>query len=357
MKKKITLLAIFILAFVLIGGGCQKKESDSNQPVENQVQEQEQKNTDSGDETTSDEPVTDNTDSAEVTEEPAFIDIEADREEGERIREQQKNCQQYSWSAMKEGPYRDKISYALSSDLINWTDSEQVLAEHASVPGAIIKDDTIYVYYVDVSQECYPEKLDIIMSSDDGQSWSSPVTVYIKGLGTKVAVDPSPYLLEDGRIRLYYFDINGDKNPKANFKIYSAVSEDGMNFIEEEGVRFSNPGTLDPDVIKVGDAWKLYTGSVENSSTVLATSSDGLNFTYEGVAFSGGAVPDVFYKDGTYYLYTAGIDIATSKDGVNFTKTDGHFQSKIGVITADPSVVELSNGTYLMMYKANEGRN
>jgi hypothetical protein len=219
-----------------------------------------------------------------------------------------------------------------------------------------MKDNTIYVYYINVAEECYPENLDVIMSSDNGQSWSEPVTASIKGLGTKVAVDPAPYLLDDGRIRLYYFDINGDKNPAADFKIYSAVSEDGMNFIEEEGVRFSNPGTLDPDVIKVGDTWRLYTGDIESNSTISATSSDGLNFIYEGVAFSGGAVPDVFYKEGTYYLYMAGIDVATSSDGIKFEKTNNRFQSNIGMVTADPSVVELSDGSYLMMYKTSEGR-
>ncbi|NQU99982.1 MAG: hypothetical protein HQ538_04540 [Parcubacteria group bacterium] len=175
-------------------------------------------------------------------------------------------------------------------------------------------------------------------------------------MGGKVAVDPAPYLLEDGRIRLFYFDIGGDQMPEGDFKIYSAVSEDGVYFEEEEGVRFSNPGTLDPDVIKIGDTWRLYTGALENNSTVSATSTDGLSFEYEGVAYTGGAVPDVFYKDGTYYLYTAGIDIATSEDGVKFTKTNNRFESNINMMTADPSVVELSDGTYLMMYKTSEGR-
>lgn len=344
MKKQITILVIFVAVLLLVGGGC-KKEQPASTKDEAQTQEQKQERN-------------------EVQEENESIsneDVEKEdlsviaKEEHEQTREQSKDCGRYSWSTMQEGPYRDKISYATSTDLMNWEDSEQVLAEHASVPGAVVKDNNIYVYYVDVAEECYPEELNLIMSSDGGQTWGESVTVYIKGLGVKVAVDPAPYLLEDGRIRLYYFDINGSKNPGADFKIYSAASEDGIYFEEEEGVRFSNPGTLDPDVIKVGDVWRLYTGAIESNSTISATSSDGLNFEYEGVAFQGGAVPDVFYKEGTYYLYTAGIDVSTSEDGANFIKAGGHFQSKIGMVTADPSVVELSDGTYLMMYKTSKG--
>ena len=324
MPKLLTLLLILTASLLLLGAGCQKEE-------EKPESEPEQK-------------------SAEIkTNEQENLATTA-KQELEQTRAQQKDCQRYNWPH-RDGPYNDKISYATSSDLLSWTDSQKTLTEHSSVPGAVYKDGTIYVYFVDVSEECYPEKLGLIKSTDNGATWSAKETTYIKGLGEKVAVDPAPLLLDDGWIRLYYFDINVSMTPGVDFKIYSAISEDGINFVEEEGVRFSNPDTLDPDVIKVSDTWRLYTGDVEKNMTISATSSDGLNFTKEGTAYSGGSVPDVFYKDGTYYLYTAGINIATSTDGKSFTDTGKSFRSSMGMVTADPSVTELNDGSYLMIYK------
>ncbi|MBU1178560.1 hypothetical protein KJ903_05115 [Patescibacteria group bacterium] len=335
MSKLLTPLLILATGLFLLGAGCQKEEEKTSEykqePEQTQKQIQEQ---------------------AKLPEEQEDLAVTA-KQEFEQTRAQQKDCQKYDW-ANREGPYNNKISYATSTDLLSWIDSEKTLTEHASVPGAVYRDGTIYVYFVDVSEKCYPEKLGLIKSTDNGITWSATETAYIKGLGTKVTADPAPILLDDGRIRLFYFDISVNPAPGTNFEIYSAISEDGVNFVQEDGVRFSNPGTLDPDVIKVGDTWRLYTGDVENDSTVSATSSDGLDFTKEGTAFGAGAVPDVFYKDGTYYLYTAGINIATSSNGKSFTATGKSFRTQMGKITADPSVIELADRSYLMIYKYQE---
>ena len=264
-----------------------------------------------------------------------------------------KPAQEYDWSTMNEGPYNDKVSFATSSDLFNWTDSETVLAIHASVPGAIYKDGVIYVYFVDVSVDGIAERIGLISSSDNGQTWSEKEYIDIDGISDKVPVDPAPFLLGDDRIRLYYFDINEERSSMGSAsenKIYSAISSDGVNFVEE-GVCFSKEGVFDPDVIEVDGMYRMYVGDLEGNRVISATSSDGLNFVEEGVAYTGGAVPDVFYKDGVYYLYTAGIDISTSSDGVSFTKTSYRFESSINMLTADPSVIELDDGTYMMLYK------
>lgn len=264
-----------------------------------------------------------------------------------------KPAQEYDWSTMNEGPYNDKVSFATSSDLFNWTDSETVLAIHASVPGAIYKDGVIYVYFVDVSVDGIAERIGMISSNDNGQTWSEKEYIDIDGVGDKVPVDPAPFLLNDGRIRLYYFDIEEGRSSmgsESENKIYSAISSDGVNFVEE-GVCFSKEGVYDPDVIEVDGVYRMYVGDLEGNRVISATSSDGLNFVEEGVAYTGGAVPDVFYKDGAYHLYTVGIDISTSSDGASFTKTSYRFESSINMLTADPSVIELDDGTYMMLYK------
>lgn len=270
------------------------------------------------------------------------------------VNEKKDDANQFNWSTMNEGPYGDQISYATSTDLLNWTDSKEILAIHASVPGAVYRDGVIYVYFVDVSVDGIPERLGLIMSEDNAQTWTEKQYITIEGVGDKVPVDPAPYLLDNGQIRLYYFDIDEERsfneNADGTNKIYSAVSTDGISFIEE-GVCFSKEGVYDPDVIRVDDVWRLYVGDIAGNKVVSATSSDGLSFVEEGTAFTGGAVPDVFFTDGTYYLYTAGIDISTSSDGSSFTKTPYRFESEINPLTADPSVIERDDGIYMMVYK------
>ncbi|MCX6666153.1 MAG: hypothetical protein NT038_08885 [Euryarchaeota archaeon] len=266
----------------------------------------------------------------------------------------EKSGDQYLWSTMTQGPYHDKISFATSTDLFNWTDSQQMLAEHASVPGAVVKTDVIYVYFVDVSEDGKPEQLGLIRSENNGSNWSEKQIVSFEGIGDKVPVDPAPFLLSDGRIRLYYYDINEfrvSSGPSGTNKIYSAVSTDGVRFIQEDGVRFEKQGIFDPAVINVNNVWRMYVGDIEKNMVISAVSQDGLTFTEEGTAYQGGAVPFVFFKDNIYYLYTAGIDILVSSTGSTFSKTIYSFRSQLGQITADPSVVLLGDGRYMMLYK------
>ncbi|MFA5030487.1 MAG: hypothetical protein WC495_02790 [Patescibacteria group bacterium] len=262
----------------------------------------------------------------------------------------------YNWSTMDTGPYGDSVTFAISTDLTTWYPSGEILAIHASVPGAVIKDGKIFVYYVNVSEDGKAEQTGFVTSDDNGRTWSDEQLLEIQGIENRAVADPDPVLLEDGRIRLYYFDINESRvNPSNNRvpspqRIYSAVSSDGVNFTQENGVRFVRDGAFDPDVERDGNTWRMYVGTPDNE-VVSAISTDGLNFTEEGVAFSEGAVPDVFLEGGTWHLFTAGINIATSTDGKTFTATGKSFHSPNTQMTADPSVVKLSTGKYLMLYK------
>lgn len=260
---------------------------------------------------------------------------------------------QYNWSTMSQGPYHDRVSYATGTSLTKWTDAGKILAEHASVPDAIVNDKIIHLYFVDVTEDGKPEQIGHLSSSDNGVTWGAKTIVTIEGLGNKAAVDPAPFLLDDGRIRLYYFDISTTKTGGTkNNTIYSAISTDGINFVEEAGTRFTYADIYDPDVIKVDGIWRMYVGTA-SQKVLSATSTDGLSFTYEGVAFSGGSIPNVVYENGTYYLFTGGIEISTSKDGKTFTKTADRFDS--GKLTADPGVAKLGENSYFMTYKTDDG--
>jgi hypothetical protein len=263
-----------------------------------------------------------------------------------------KDPNEYKWSTMDQGPYKDKVSYATGTTLTSWVDSKKIIAEHASVPDVINNNGVLHVYFVDVTVDDKPEQIGHIQSADGGATWGERSIVAIKGLGEKVAVDPCPFVLPDGRTRLYYLDINATRSGSlSNNAIYSAISDDGLNFTEEDGVRFKYRGIFDPDVINVNDDWRMYVGT-DDQKVLSATSIDGLNFTYEGVAFTGGAIPNVVYENDLYYLFTGGIEISSSADGKNFTRTGNRFDS--GALTADPGVAKFTDDKYIMVYKTSD---
>jgi len=266
---------------------------------------------------------------------------------------------EYTWSTMNEGPYTDSITFATSTNLTSWYPSGKILATHASVPGAVKKNEKIFVYFVDVTEDGAPEQTGLVLSEDNGRTWTNAQRITIEGIGDRVVADPDPVLLDDGRIRLYYFDINesrlytGEENTAPPQRIYSAISDDGVHFIQENGVRFTRDGAFDPDVERDGDTWRMYVGTPDGQEVISATSTDGLNFYEEGVAFTGGAVPDVFHASNIWYLFTSGIHIATSEDGKTFTSTKDSFHATGVFVTADPSVIGLATGKYLMIYKTH----
>lgn len=270
----------------------------------------------------------------------------------------------YGWSTANQGPYEDRISYATSSDLVVWKDSGVILADHASVPGAVVKDGTVYLYFVDVSTDGIPERLGLRTSTDGGTTWSAKQFIRLEGAGNRVPVDPAPLLLEDGRIRLYYVDIAPLRQPLSGVTltdVYSAVSADGVTFTQEPGQRFSHIAGFDPDVVKVGDTWRMYVGDPGANTVFSAVSDDGLTFTLEpstdvGEAYVGGSVPDVWFENGTYTMFVAGIDVAASADGKTFVKTPYGFHSTLGGMTADPSVVQLPDNSYVLFYKNKPAR-
>lgn len=269
-----------------------------------------------------------------------------------------KDVGQNNWSTMDQGPYKDKVSYATSTDLLKWTDSGKILATHASVPDAVVKEGIIFAYFVDVSTDGIAEQTGMVKSIDGGKSWTERQIIKIDGIGNKAVADPDPYLLPDGKIRLYYYDILENRTKKITEsvvnKIYSAISTDGVNFTQEDGVRLEYEMIFDPDVIKVGDTWRMYAGTDKNK-VISATSTDGLNFTYEGIATENAGVPNIYYDGTKYLLYTAGIEIFTSTDGKTFTKTSNSFRITGGV-TADPGVVKISEDKYLMVFKTSDAK-
>lgn len=141
-----------------------------------------------------------------------------------------------------------------------------------------------------------------------------------------VKLDDGPSA-SSGRARLRIYYSLEPEAPGFEGQAYSAISSDGLNWMQEEGVRMK--WAAFPSVIKLPDGrWRMYfQGSKEGSPS------------------------------------ESGIMSAISQDGLNWTKEDG-FRIKKGQQgkydtenVAAPTVVELSGSTYLMVYRGSAGEN
>ncbi len=255
------------------------------------------------------------------------------------------------------GPYYHKIYLATSKDGLTWQKQDKVLFDHASVPGAVIKDDVIYLYFVDASGDL-SDQLSVGISKDLGKSFNKQKIV-IKG-ATLAAVDPNPVLLDNGQIRLYYFAspvTAGDPAAASGpHKIISAQSSDGINFDSPREV-FAEENITDPDVFKTAKDWRLFVS--HGTSLDLAISSDnGITFTKQNdFSWNNGGVSSTDDISGTlrtYYCGQGGIGSAIGADTGKLTAEAGIRVAESNKIVCDPSVIQLPDGTYMMFYKVQE---
>ena len=188
------------------------------------------------------------------------------------------------------------------------------------------------------------------------------------GVRLEDATVPNIYRMEDGRIRMYYGGQGG---------ILSAITDDGLTFSKEPGVRVpsgsqDSPEMIvsDPTLVRLNDGrvriyYKGATGpggpgqSIHNVFSAIST--DGLLFEKEGTRIDSQKTPDrgwasvpeaIVLPDGRVRLYyvSDGLDVkhgivsAISDDGLNFTR-----EGPVLTGFVDPSVIMLADGSYLML--------
>lgn len=254
-------------------------------------------------------------------------------------------------------PYYHKVYRAFSNDGLTFQKEGVMLVDHASVPAILKKDDGSYIlYYVNGAIDTVDCSI-----SRDGKTWT-PGNCTIYGFTERRAWDPYVVKLDDGTYRLYFVSPPqlGTASGQAT-KIMSAVSRDGISWLQEKGVRLTESGKalIDPAVIRMGDRWRLFTwypGSgpmapPEQSTMVAAVSSDGLSFTKEREFQPGGGIPEVArLPDGRYALYFCGkgIEVLTSADGLQWSGKTG-----TGLPGCDPSVIQ-EGSRWVMYYKEIE---
>ena len=249
-----------------------------------------------------------------------------------------------------DGPWNHRVMEATSINGLNWVKSNRTVSDQASVPDAIVdKDGRVRVYYVDWKNG------GISVAISNGSSW---IYKKVNGL-TPEWVDPDVVLLPDGRYRLYasYMQPSSPQD-----KIYSAISADGITFQQETGVRYQESSITDPDVIRVGDVWRMFIS--KGPTTVSLVSTDGLTFTREGELPISGSVTCTIKVDEGYRIYYhssvpgKGLCIfsAFSQDGENWVYEGLRLEpGQEGMLdqwgVGDPAVVKMPDETFRMYYK------
>lgn len=250
------------------------------------------------------------------------------------------------------GPYYHQIFSATSSDGLTWIKANNLIFDHASVPGAVLFNQKIYLYFVDASSE--EDQLSVAVSENLGKTFDKK-KVSIENTCTGCAVDPHPEVI-NGKIHLYYFQnpiVSGGKEESA--KIYSAESTDGINFVKAT-LAFENPQIItDPDVFETSEDWRMFVS--EGTNLILAISSDGGKTFTKDASFSWnkGGVCDTLKMDEvyrTFYCGQGGIKSATGADvGELLEEAGTRIKGEAGEIVCDPTIIQLPDGSYLMFYK------
>jgi hypothetical protein len=257
------------------------------------------------------------------------------------------------------GPWFHTVRTASSTDGLTFTDDRAAdVVEHASVPSALrFSNGTLRLYFVDFSSGS-PERLGCVESKDNGRKYTWAACA-IAGLTSVKAVDPCPVLLEDGRVRLYFYASATDVNANGAHHIDSAISTDGIHFTRE-GTAFTSDGLVDPDVFFTGTLWVMHVFSLAEGATIVATSPDGLAFTRAGILppRNYGVTSPVRLTSGTFRMYAFRQPDATefvslsSADGLSWTLDAGtRFTVPAAYQITDPFVIARGDGTWLMTYK------
>jgi hypothetical protein len=248
------------------------------------------------------------------------------------------------------GPAAHKVFYSLSSDGFNFT-WETPIINSTSVPDAVRFPDGIIRIY-GISGDSYrimklltedltdpinyttfdhamcttdtPQEL-VVFRSNDGINFT-PEVLRIANLSYDFGyADPSVMLLPNGSVRLFFMGANKSLNWSSAdpasapiHHIFSAISDNGVNFTLEQGYRMTGTQFTDPDIIKIGSQFNLYWNGGR-----MATSSEGVDFTENplGLGFYVFCVDVSSWPTGGYRMYFNGNETYTS-DGQNITSSD-----------------------------------
>ena len=249
--------------------------------------------------------------------------------------------------------------------------------ERAGVPTAgRLKDGRLIAahQYFPENDDANFDKVAVRFSSDEGQTWTAPQVIEMKGLpdDMRFPFDPTVVPLPDGRVRLYFTSVKRRPVERKPPSIYSGISSNGINYTFEPGVRFGIEERIVIDCAVVLHKGLFHLYAPDNGPArsgprgpgpspepgrpgigYYAVSRDGLSFQrtndvridaprrWLGNAQSDGNLIK-FYGTGERQ---GGVWIASSEDGANWELDE----RRARIPGADPGAVTLRDGSLLIV--------
>ncbi len=275
----------------------------------------------------------------------------------------------------------NRLLIATSTNAMNWTKTNIVLSDQASVADAVVlPNGRVMVYFMAGCQVIGGStqsinNIKVAVSLNNGATWAYK-NVLFTGLpiGADIPVDPNMALLPDGSVNmLAIMSVSGD------VQVHTFRSTDGGFTFQYEGQAFSVAGQtmFDPENFRfANDNWQLYSGNLTLSTTQKGISTNGTPlFTNLGTFCSAvsNIPPDCFVVadiveigGGVYKMYAFGnagvtgdaiVSLHSNNAGASWSLETGlrlQFtppSTVESVRVATPTVVRTSGGPFLMVYE------
>lgn len=261
-----------------------------------------------------------------------------------------------------ETPGRRRLMTATSADGLAFTKTNEIVTDQANVPDFVMTaDGTLYLYFSGWTVGTKNNAMGVAISKDQGDTWSFHNVEFSGASDMSHSGDPDVALLDDGTFRMY--STSGIPRTMTT-AIYYSEGTDGIHFATK-GIAFqADPQALDSNTYLIDDTWHMMTLSGQTMQTYEATSADGRTFaklSRKQYAIEGKemVMSNVIQIDGGYRMYGfTRTDIRSyfSKDGTTWTADPGirlALDASSGLeseYVKDPSVIRLTDGTYLMVY-------
>lgn len=246
-----------------------------------------------------------------------------------------------------------QLLFATSTDGISFTPTGERLTAQGNVPEAVMTSDgTLYVYYIGQSISKEEENTVAAISTDNGATWTYHYLTLHDFPSSREPSDPDVVLLPNGTFRMFFTD----SIIKDDIGIRYAESTDGLSFTYK-GVALDAPlPVADPDVFFFNGVWNMLV--IDHTPEFLfkqyrATSTDGKTFTYQG------EVGTVQSPLGDFFLYNP-VNPIVDGDTVrlygfssngraiqSFTSTDARTWTPAPQASLSANARSLAGGTYL----------
>lgn len=260
-----------------------------------------------------------------------------------------------------------RLLLARSTDGVHFTASGEVLTDQGNVPDVVVEPNgTIRVYYIAQSVEAGKDENTVTaISNDNGATWTFRKLIYKNWPQPRDPSDPDLVLLDDGTYRMYYTSSINNNTGKPKLGIVYADSPDGITFTYQGIALQSDSNVIDSTTFYYDGLWHMYVLQEKIPGQLHATSNDGITFSLtdspnvilplDRYILSNQLLEDSVIRMFGFNLPEANIRAFTSTDGENWAIDDialeGDTTATLGSnYIQDSSVVQLADGTYLMVY-------